>query len=208
MDEALSTLIETAKRLALLAETLERRSEMAIHQQQQAGQSLTQAVTGVRGDVDQIVHGASERITQLMQHGVESALVHGTAKYDQTVTEAATRLDGSGRAVQQMLHEVSAYVRRHIWMGYATVGGALILLILGGSLLLGYQWQAYRDARARTEAAQVDAETMAAYAQVGVTSCGGRPCVKIDAKSPRWGGKGEYVLLDIASKPKSGQAKN
>lgn len=44
--------------------------------------------------------------------------------------------------------------------------------------------------------------TYAAYAQVNMTSCGGRPCVRLDSKSPRWGDKGQYVLVDTRATPK------
>lgn len=58
------------------------------------------------------------------------------------------------------------------------------------------EWQAYGDARARTAAANVSAETAAAFAKVDMTSCGGIPCVKLDPKVPRRGDKGEYVLME------------
>ena len=83
-------------------------------------------------------------------------------------------------------------------MGYAGIAGAALLLFAGGSLLLWHYNQAIQDARARADAAQVNTDLAQAYEQIGVTSCGGRPCMKLDTKSPRRGSKGEYVLLEAA----------
>jgi hypothetical protein len=57
------------------------------------------------------------------------------------------------------------------------------------------QYRQYQQASDRTAAAQVRAELAEAYAQVGITSCAGTPCVQLDKDAPRWGGKGGYVLI-------------
>lgn len=87
-------------------------------------------------------------------------------------------------------------------MAFAAIAGALVLLVAGGCFLIWMEWQFYNEAKARTIAAQVDAQTVEAYAQVGMTSCGGHPCIKLDAKSPRWGEKGEYILVDVSHSPR------
>lgn len=208
MNEETAAIVETIKKLALLADALERRSAAAIQSQQQAEQALKQTVVNLRSDVDQLMQGTGQQVAQLVRHGVESTLGQQSAKYDQAVASTISRLDGAGHAFEQSALAMAAAAHRKTLTSLAAAAGATLLLIGGGSLLLWFQWQTYSDARARTMAAQVDAQTMEAYARVDMTSCGGRPCVKIDAKSPRWGSKGEYVLLDITSKPRATSPKN
>lgn len=208
MSNELTTVTETIQKLALLTDALERRSAAAIQSQQQVEQSLKQAIADLRNDVAHLMQGSGQQVTQAAQQGVNSALNQSIAKYDQAVATNTARLEAAGHTFQQTALTVSAAAHRKILAGYAAIVGAMVLLILGGSFLLWLQRQAYDDAREQTAAAQVDADTAAAYAQVGVTSCGGRPCIKLDAKSPRWGSKGEYILLESGTQAKLTNAKH
>lgn len=203
MNGDIAAVAETVKKLALLADALERRSAAAIQSQQQAGEALKQTVVNLRSDVDRLMQGAGQQVAQLVRQSVESTLGQQTAKYDQAVTASNSKLSGAGHIFEQTALAMSAAAHRKTLASFAAVVGAMLLLIGGGSLLLWFQWQTYSDARARTLAAQVDAQTMEAYARAHMTSCGGLPCVKLDTKSPRWGSKGEYVLLDITPKPRA-----
>ncbi|MGO4780013.1 hypothetical protein AB4084_31530, partial [Lysobacter sp. 2RAB21] len=69
------------------------------------------------------------------------------------------------------------------------------LLVIGGAVLLHFQYRQYQQASDRAAAAQVRAELAEAYARVGITSCAGTPCVQLDKDAPRWGSKGDYVLI-------------
>ena len=73
MDANLSPLLETAKQLALLAETLERRSAAAASQSEQATQALSRTLAGIKADVDRMVHGASAQVTQSARQGIDAA---------------------------------------------------------------------------------------------------------------------------------------
>ncbi|WP_226467270.1 hypothetical protein [Luteimonas panaciterrae] len=196
MDQEFSTLVETAKRLALLAETLERRSEATVQEHKQAVSALEEAIYQIRHDVDQVVSNAGSRVSQLVQEGMDSAMTEGTAKYDQAITAASSKLGSASKAMAESQETAAAHVRRLIWLAYAAVGGVLVLLLLGGGLLTWFQWQQYHEVRERAAAVRIQAEVLEAYSRVGITSCGGRPCVKLDTQSPHWGRDGEYVLLD------------
>ena len=79
--------------------------------------------------------------------------------------------------------------------------GALVLaavLVLGGyGFLLMLTHQRVQAAQARADAVELQADVLAATRQVHITSCGGRPCIKLDADTPRWSSKqGEFVLVD------------
>ncbi len=202
MDTETSALIDTAKKLALLTDALERRSQAAMQAQEQAGQVLGQTVNMVRHDVSQLVQGSGQQIAQLVQQGMDSALTQGTAKFGQAVSATTAKLDEASRAIVETLNATTAHARHRIWTAYAAVLGAVLLLVVGGGIVLWLQWQSYNDLHARIAAAQIDVDTAEAYARTGVTSCGGQPCIKLDEKSQRWGSKGEYVLLDSTVKSK------
>ncbi len=200
MNGNTAALAETIQKLALLTDALERRSAAAVQSQQQAEVVLKQTMVELRGDVDRLMQGTAQQVAQSVRQSVESTLGQQTAKYDQAVGASASRLSSASHAFEQTASAISAATYRKTLTSFAVLVGAMLLLVGGGSLLLWFQWQTYHDARARTQAAQVDAQTMEAFAQVHMTSCGGHACVKLDKKSPRWGSKGEYVLLDLAPK--------
>lgn len=197
MDANLTPLIETAKQLALLAETLERRSSVAAAQHEQASQTLGQTVTAVRGDVDRLLQSAGHQVSQAARQGVDASLGESAGRFDQTAMSAGKKVQTAVAALDEGLARARATLSRQITLGYFAILGAMVLLIAGGGVVLWMEWQAYGDARARTAAANVSAETAAAFAQVNMTSCGGHPCVRLDSKSPRWGDKGQYVLVDV-----------
>lgn len=189
-------LVETTKQLALLAETLERRSGAATVQQEQAGQALTRAVTALRGDVDRLIQNAGQQVAQAARQGVDASMGESAARLDQTTTAAETKVNSAMGALDQGLAKARVTLSRQIMLSYIAIVGAMLLAVAGGGVVLWMEWQAYGDARARTTAANLSADTAAAFAQVNMTSCGGHPCVKLDTKSPRWGDKGQYVLVD------------
>ncbi|WP_369927204.1 hypothetical protein [Xanthomonas sp. NCPPB 2632] len=193
----LAPLVETAKRLALLAETLERRSGAAAAQQEQAGQALTRTVSALRGDVDRLIQNAGQQVAHAARQGVDASLSESAARLDQATTAAAARVNSAIGTLDEGVARAKATLSRQITLGYLAIMGAMLLAIVGGGVALWMEKQAYDDARARTTAANVSAETAAAFAQVNMTSCGGHPCVKLDTKSPRWGDRGQYVLIDV-----------
>jgi ElaB/YqjD/DUF883 family membrane-anchored ribosome-binding protein len=203
MNSELSALVDTCKQLTLLAQALEQRSAAAIQENQKSGHALQHTLATLRNDVNQLIEGSGHQVAQQVKHGMDLALTQGTAKYEQAVNSSAVKMHNTVRNIEQVLHETSSFVYRHIWMAYGAIAGAMVLLVCGGGLMLWLESQSYNDARARTAAAQVDAETVEAFSQVGVTSCGGHPCIKLDTKSQRWGGKGEYVLINTVPKQKT-----
>jgi len=148
-----------------------------------------------------LIEAQERRFAELAQSQQQAS------KLQRQITDAARSevkqlVQGSGLEVTHTLREgmesILAHAHRKLLMGYAAFAGAMVLFVCGGGLLLWLQWKAYDEARAKVADAQVSAELAQTYAKVGVTSCGGQPCLKLDAKSPRWGSKGEYVLLDVA----------
>ncbi|WP_158880089.1 hypothetical protein [Rhodanobacter sp. L36] len=198
MEAEFQTLIETANKLAFLTESLERRSLAAVAGQEQAGQNLAHTVGSVRGDVERIVQGASQQIATVTRQSVGASMADGTEKLQQAISSTSSQISASTQSLTESLEHARAIMSSQIKMTFGAIVLALVLVVAGGCLAIWMEWQSYNDAKARTVAAQMDAETAEAYAQVGMTSCGGRLCIKLDAKSPRWGEKGEYILVDVS----------
>lgn len=83
------------------------------------------------------------------------------------------------------------------WQAVVAVACVLVLLFAGGMLLLRQTHDRLKAAQARADAVEVEAEVREASRHVELTSCGGRPCIRIDKGMPTWKHKGgEYVLVD------------
>ena len=86
---------------------------------------------------------------------------------------------------------------RRAWQWLAGIGVGLALLVFGFVLLLGHAYTRLQEARARADAAEVSAEVQRAAQQVEITSCGGRPCIRLDPDAPVWKSRGRaYVLVE------------
>lgn len=82
------------------------------------------------------------------------------------------------------------------WQVVAAAAGVLILMFAGSLLLLKQANERLSAAQARAEAAEVDAQVQEAARHVEISSCGGRPCIRIDRSAATWKSEGrEYVLV-------------
>jgi hypothetical protein len=83
------------------------------------------------------------------------------------------------------------------WQIVAAATGVFALLFCGWLALMKQAEDRLRAVQVRTEAAEVSAQVLEAMRHVEMTSCGGRPCIRIDKNTPTWRrGKSEYVLVD------------
>jgi hypothetical protein len=83
------------------------------------------------------------------------------------------------------------------WGGLIALALGFVLVYLGLLLLLNREHQRLKDAQAKADAAEVSAEVRQASQHVEITSCGGRPCIRIDEDTPSWKSRGnEYILVD------------
>ncbi|PPV08056.1 putative membrane protein [Xanthomonas bromi] len=86
------------------------------------------------------------------------------------------------------------------WKIIATLAMCLVLLLAGFFLLLNQANDQLHAARARAAAADVRADVQEAAKHVDITSCGGRPCIKLDTSTPTWKSQGsDYILVDAPS---------
>jgi hypothetical protein len=196
MNSDLSVLAETGRKFSLLAQTLERRTADSVQAQQQALESQRQVAAKVRADVSQLVQNAGDQVVETVRIGVASALDNGAERYDRTVETASNRLDQATQQFQLAANTVLTDARHKLLVSYAVVVGGLALLLCVGGLGIWWEWRAYDEARTQAAQAEVNAQLMQGLAHVELTSCGGKPCVKLDARE-RWGSKGEYLLLKV-----------
>ncbi|MEA5199860.1 hypothetical protein [Xanthomonas fragariae] len=83
------------------------------------------------------------------------------------------------------------------WKIIAALAGFSVLLLVGSWLLLSQADARLRAAQARADTIEVKAEVLEASKHIEITSCGGRPCIRIDRDTPTWKSKGsEYILVD------------
>lgn len=198
MDGNLSAVVHTAKQLALLAEALERRSETAVSTQRSAAFALTRAASEAKEAVDTLTLTASRDVEKATSAAVEDVLGRGLSAFHRQVVISSEQVEASSGLIYASGQMVRSVMVRQIKLAYLAVAGAIALVAVGGGALIWAEIAAYKDARARSAAAQINAEVVEAYSRVGMTSCGGHPCVKLDRKAKRWGDKGQYVLVDLA----------
>jgi hypothetical protein len=205
-DNTYDALVESTKRFALLAETLERNAGAAVQQHQQSAQALQQTIERGQQQIRATADNAGETFQQAALIAIEHAFAPGTRQFEIAAQDIAQRMQQAGLSLQAQQAEAAASYKKILWKLHAIAIASVGLLLVGGSALIYYQTQSYRDARDRTRAAEVDAEIAEALKRAQVTSCGGRPCLKLDLNARRWGGKGEYVLLDGAGGKTNGSA--
>lgn len=83
------------------------------------------------------------------------------------------------------------------WQIVAGLSGLWVLLFVGGLLLLKQANDRLQAAQARADAVEIRADVQAALQHVAINSCGGRPCIRIDKRTPTWrSGDNEYILVD------------
>jgi hypothetical protein len=202
MNDDMKAIADMVRKMAMVVDGLEQKTNRFEQRQQQAIEALQQTLAALRNDVNQLLHNAQHQVAQSVQQSVHTGLEQGTARYNQAVDATNAKLARGSQTFEETLHAFAQFAWRKMLTGYGAILGAILLAVLGGGLTLWVQWHWYDDAHERTAAAQIDADTAEAYRQVDMTSCGGRPCVKLDTKAQRWGSKGEYMLLDSSNKPK------
>jgi len=198
MDGNLSAAVHTAKQLALLAEALERRSETAVSTHRSAAFALTRAAAEAKEAVDTLTLTASQEVERVTSAAVQDVIGRGLNAFHHQVVLSSEQVEASSGLIHAAGQMVRSTMVRQIKLAYLAVAGAIALVAMGGGALIWVEIAAYKDARARSAAAQIDAEVVEAYSRAGMTSCGGHPCVKLDRKAKRWGDSGQYVLVDLA----------
>lgn len=188
------------KQAALLAAQLERRTLEAVAEQRTAASAMVDTARHFDGAAQAALRGAQEDISRQTQQALRSGLAA-------ELTQLRAVLDEAGGRCQQMmarLHDeqetLLSRTRILTWkiLGFSTT--TALALVVGTSFMVWNNIERNRQLTVRAEITQ-------ALQQVAVTSCGGKPCIKLDQQSQRWGKNGEYVLLDAATEDRTARKK-
>lgn len=170
---------------ALLAGHLTQQCEKAAAEQTSLTLDLRRAVADVGKGV---VAGRAE-LTQSSKSAVRDALSQEIPSAVEAVAQAGDRLRA---IIGRLERDQAATAARMRLLGWQTFGALAFAsaVIVGGT---GYvAWSNVQ----RAERASVDAQVLEALQQVAITSCDGKPCLKLEDGQARWGLNDDYILID------------
>lgn len=173
---------------ALLAGHLTQQCEKVVAIQQAATGELAGTAEAVR----QSVAAGKGELAQHARSALREALAHEIPAATQALTETGDRFRQMADRLQQEQASLALRTRILGWNAIALLG-LVVAMVLGGT---GY---AARQNLARADQARVRAEVMEALQQVAITSCDGRPCLKLEDGLQRWKKNQDYVLVDTGT---------
>ena len=169
---------------ALLAAHLTRQCEESIAGQREAADELRRSADalGIR-----MIDGTAE-LQRHAREAIRAALASETAVAVHSLRDTAATL----HAVAGRLHE--EHTRNALRMRVLGWKTMLWMLLATAALVTGSSYAAWHNVR-RVQQVQVQAEVLEALQHVAITSCDGRPCLKLEDGTPRWPKNDEYVLV-------------
>ena len=165
----------------------------------------TDAIRRLMLAVERLERAADEQAAQarLANEAMQRAQAAATAAAASREAEQAAARQAMHRIFEEQQRQVALALRPAVvraWRGVVVSAAGLGLLALAFLVLLDHEYARLREARAQADAAEVAAQVQAALAQVEISACGGRPCLRLDRQAPVWTrGGAEYVLLDAGS---------
>ncbi|TWT20222.1 hypothetical protein FQY83_10810 [Luteimonas marina] len=173
---------------ALLAAHLTQQCEKAVAKQQAAALDLQQSA-------DALGEGVAAGKLELEQHArgaIREALARELADASRSLEDTVDRLQQLGERLR--IEQSSAGLRMRVleWKSIASLAVAAAVLVGGSAYAARHNLQ-------RAERAQVRADVLEALRHVAITSCDGRPCVKLEDGLQRWTKNDEYVLVDAGA---------
>jgi hypothetical protein len=205
-EEGYQELIEFLEKATLLAADLERRCKDAAEQQQGSAMALAQVLHLVEANVKEVATAGKDELAQHAQTAVRQVLAQEIGGAAQSLDESAGRLRQLANQLQHEQSTIGMQMRILAWKSLLSIGAAAALALLGTGFVL---WQNIQ----RIQRSNVDAEVMEALQHVTITSCDGRPCLKLAEGQPRWTKNKDYVLVDTSAStaaaptPKSNRVK-
>lgn len=193
-------MIEFLEKATLLAADLERRCASAAEQHARSAQELEQTLRNVEGDLDRIVSAGKDELARHAADAVRQALAQEVGMATNAISASAADLRQMSEQLKREQFAVGARMRVMGWKTIIAVGTAALVTVLGSGFALWHNTQ-------RIQRTQVQAEVVEALRHVTVTSCDGRPCIKLAAGQPRWDKNPDYLLVDTSpsqAQPPSG----
>lgn len=175
---------------ALLAAHLTQQCERAGNEQQEAANALQDAAT----DVAARITVGRDALLQATGAAVRDTLA---AQLDTTTVRAEAAAGHLERQIDSLARVQAGLGARSRLLG----GGALLALTLAAVAITGSTAYLARLNIERAERASVRAEVLEALQRVAITSCDGRPCIKLEDGLQRWSANDDYVLVDTRVSP-------
>ncbi|MDR1074729.1 MAG: hypothetical protein LBL59_00005, partial [Xanthomonadaceae bacterium] len=113
------------------------------------------------------------------------ALGRNWSEFDREVGKTLSRLQEGGQEFIQSRQAANQHVKWLSLKMLTAVAASMAVLIGGGALLLTMELKRVHQAEARLESIEVRADVAEASRHVIITSCGGRPCIRLEADTPR-----------------------
>lgn len=181
-EDALNRVIS---RSAALMEQFERRSHTVEEHWQSLShevQASTQQLPGlIKQSADSSLRTLPDQVLSKVREGLEQPV----RDYQQQLRAAGAEVNGGAHALAQQIERMERVHRLLIWKVVGVTAASLLLLLAGGLWLSMHYTSVIREN-------QLSAELMKAYNAADVVLCEGKLCVNVDAKSKRYGSKGEY----------------
>lgn len=144
-----------------------------------------------------IVSGSLEKLAARLQKQAKEAETAIRATREQEERKFEQTMVAMFHDHQQRMEATLRPRMVRAWQIVAASACLLVLLFAGWLLLMKQANERLKAAQARADAAEVNAQVQEAMEQVEMTSCGGRPCIRIDRNTPTWKSeRNEYVLVD------------
>lgn len=166
---------------ALLAAHLSAQCDKASSEIQQTAATFRQDVADG--------HAALAKNTQVAVRESLAAEVPASIRGLDEATEQIRRTVEQLRSQQQSLDQRARFLG---WKSLASLAVASVVLLAGTGFAAWTNVQ-------RAQSAKVQAEVLQALAQITMTSCDGRPCIKLEDGLQRWSKNDDYVLVDTAA---------
>ena len=148
----------------------------------------------IRENRDALKHLLSESET-IIQKGAVNAFDSVTDTLEKRINSLCDRVD---RSSHQMDKASNAATKHTKVSGWVTLTGLIVAAVAVVSFTGWYGWNQKQVIEERTQYYNNIEHSIAvkkALSQLAITTCGGRPCVKLDAKAQRYGQEGEYILI-------------
>lgn len=175
---------------ALLAAHLTQQCEKAVSDQQAVIRDLRETVNTVSSGVA----AGQAALAQQLRGAVAEALAREVTEVSRTLLSTADQLREMAAQSRYEQSSIALRMRFLSWTSIASLCFAAALAIGGTAYIAWSNLQRAAQAQVRTEVLQ-------ALNHVTITSCDGRPCVKLEDGLQRWSKNDEYVLVDGSHGP-------
>lgn len=178
---------------ALLAGHLTQQCEKAASDQNAAAVDLQRAAA----DVGQGVVAGRAELIQGTKSAVRDALSQEIPSAVEAVAQAGDRLRAIIERLERDQASTAARMRLLGWKTFGALAFAAVVIVGGTAYFASTNVQ-------RAQRASVDAQVLEALQQVAITSCDGKPCVKLQDGQARWGKNDDYILIDSQTQGANG----